>query len=108
MKSKKRLKNDSSQLLLTKLQSTLFPIINNYQDLMMTQEVSQNLVSFRFMNHFGLPFLENYTNAREIQSLYTLHVLNHAMKIKDRVIRNTARLTQPDVDPDLELRDQGE
>lgn len=76
---------------------------------MMTQEVSQTLRFVSLHESFSTYlFLKTCKNAREIQSLYTLHVLNHAMKIKDRVIRNTARLTQPDVDPDLELRDQGE
>eukprot|EP01127_Copromyxa_protea_P021732 TRINITY_DN7560_c0_g1_i1.p1 TRINITY_DN7560_c0_g1~~TRINITY_DN7560_c0_g1_i1.p1 ORF type:complete len:744 (+),score=204.58 TRINITY_DN7560_c0_g1_i1:67-2298(+) len=84
---KKSKKNDVNNLILTSLQSQLFPIINNYHDVLMTNQ--------------------NYKNSHEIQSLYTLHVLNHVMKIRDRVIRNNSRLAQPNVDPDLELRDQG-
>ena len=46
-------------------------------------------------------------NRKALQGLWCLHALNHILKTRDRVLKNTARLSKSDVTEDLELRDQG-
>jgi U3 small nucleolar RNA-associated protein 25 len=63
------------------------------------------------------PYVFNYTdvlvanrNADNCESLRTvacLHALNHVLKSRDKVLKNTARLSQSDNPETLELRDQG-
>ena len=48
----------------------------------------------------------NPQKAEELRFLACLHCLNHVLKTRDRVIRNTARLAR-DTDGDTEARDQG-
>ena len=45
-------------------------------------------------------------NAETLRKLTSLHVLNHIIKTRDKVIRDNARLAKGDAE-DIELRDQG-
>eukprot|EP01124_Arcella_intermedia_P022011 TRINITY_DN3185_c0_g1_i1.p1 TRINITY_DN3185_c0_g1~~TRINITY_DN3185_c0_g1_i1.p1 ORF type:complete len:748 (-),score=195.91 TRINITY_DN3185_c0_g1_i1:31-2274(-) len=75
-----------SRPIFTPLQEHLFPIINDYYDLLYCSR--------------------DYHNFTELRSLYVLHALNHVLKIRDRVSRHSARLKYSE-DGDLEIRDQG-
>ncbi|KAG5293480.1 DUF1253 domain-containing protein [Histoplasma capsulatum G186AR] len=68
------------------LASGLAPSIFGYHDLL-----------------FGARTLSNSARFRD---LYCLHVLNHILKTRDRVLKNNSR-SQKVPDQDLELRDQG-
>lgn len=46
-------------------------------------------------------------NAGSLRRLACLHALNHVLKGRDKVLKNTARLARAAEDEDLELRDQG-
>ncbi|EPX71739.1 U3 associated protein Utp25 [Schizosaccharomyces octosporus yFS286] len=46
----------------------------------------------------------NFKSHKLIVSLYALHSLNHVFKTRDRILKNSARLSQ---NPELEFRDQG-
>lgn len=67
----------------------------------------QSEISKPLLNYQDVLFPErNLDNEKELQRLYTLHILNHIYKTRDRVVRNTYKLnTEPD--SNLELRDQG-
>ncbi|KAI9673283.1 MAG: rRNA-binding ribosome biosynthesis protein utp25 [Trizodia sp. TS-e1964] len=66
----------------------LAPIIFNYQDLLYCDRTPDNAQSLRF--------------------LYCLHALNHVFKTRDRVIKNTAKLSKTEeMADDVECRDQG-
>lgn len=46
-------------------------------------------------------------NAQDLRSLACLHALNHVFKIRDRVIKNNARIAKADTPAEVEYRDQG-
>ncbi|KAI9794785.1 MAG: rRNA-binding ribosome biosynthesis protein utp25 [Peltula sp. TS41687] len=46
-------------------------------------------------------------NGHSLRKLSCLHLLNHVLKTRDRVIKNNARKSKHDDTDDLELRDQG-
>ena len=46
-------------------------------------------------------------NAEILRKLICLHSLNHILKIRDKVIKNNARISREDGKIDVELRDQG-
>lgn len=48
-----------------------------------------------------------WDNASSIQRLYTLHIMNHIYKTRDRVLKHNARLSAAEDPSELELRDQG-
>ncbi|PGH15807.1 hypothetical protein AJ79_02188 [Helicocarpus griseus UAMH5409] len=68
------------------LSSSLAPYMFGYQDLL-----------------FGARAL---SNSAKLRDLYCLHILNHILKTRDRVLKNNAR-SQKESEEDLELRDQG-
>ena len=63
------------------------------------------------------PYMFSYTdllygnrtpdNASSLRSLACLHALNHVLKGRDKVLKNTARLAQAEDSEILDLRDQG-
>eukprot|EP01132_Coremiostelium_polycephalum_P000477 gene477-603_t len=59
-----------NELYFTNLQKNLFPIFNEYRDLIYSEE--------------------NYTNHRSIYKLYTLHAVNHILKAKDQLLQDNA------------------
>nr|XP_022912905.1 digestive organ expansion factor homolog [Onthophagus taurus] len=71
---------------LTSLQGEIFSIINNYQD-------------FYFPGR-------TFDNAEEIRFVYCLHVVNHILKTRTKVLHHNARLSKKDDVPE-EFRDQG-
>lgn len=86
-------KNEESSDLspLTPLQKELFSIMNNYQDLLYNERT--------------------FSNADEIRFVYCLHVINHVLKTRTKVLHHNAKLSKskrPDMAevPD-EYRDQG-
>ncbi|KAI5797548.1 hypothetical protein DFH27DRAFT_595457 [Peziza echinospora] len=90
LKIKPRLQTTFSELK-TPLQKALAPTIFTYTDLLLTTR--------------------SVENTAELRHLYSLHALNHLHKTRDRVLKNTAKLTKlattnPDATPP-DLRDQG-
>ncbi|KAL6080019.1 rRNA-binding ribosome biosynthesis protein utp25 [Balamuthia mandrillaris] len=72
----------------TPLQEGLFPIFNEYLDLLYTNRDSNN--------------------ARQIRTLYIMHALNHVFKTRDEVLINSAKIkAASEQDQILEKRDQG-
>lgn len=70
----------------TPLQKDLFAILNNYQDLYYPERT--------------------FTNADEIRYIYCLHVVNHLLKTRTKIIHHNAKLAKkPDLSDDF--RDQG-
>ncbi|KAF2840669.1 U3 small nucleolar RNA-associated protein 25 [Patellaria atrata CBS 101060] len=47
------------------------------------------------------------SNGRNLRKVACLHALNHLFKTRDRILKNTARLSREQEETDLELRDQG-
>ncbi|KAK5724685.1 rRNA-binding ribosome biosynthesis protein utp25 [Elasticomyces elasticus] len=86
---KKRLADSIAKKLptLDNLQQTLAPYIFNYSDLL----VANRTVS----------------NASSLRSLACLHTLNHVLKGRDKVLKNSARLAASSEPETLDLRDQG-
>ncbi|KAK5729467.1 rRNA-binding ribosome biosynthesis protein utp25 [Elasticomyces elasticus] len=86
---KKRLADSVAKKLptLDNLQQALAPYIFNYTDLL----VANRTVS----------------NAASLRSLACLHVLNHVLKGRDKVLKNSARLAASSEPETLDLRDQG-
>lgn len=95
-KMKKRLSDQWEQVfakkktrVFTDLQEGLFPAMNEYKDLLFTGRTGQN--------------------AAEIRSLYVLHAINHLLKTRDTILKNSAKLnaTAEEKKALLDLRDQG-
>lgn len=90
--NKNNLEKHKNQKYLTPLQSEVFSIVNNYQDLY-------------FPNR-------NVTNAEELRFTYCTHVLNHVLKTRTKILHHNARLSKisngktPSIMPDA-FRDQG-
>ncbi|PHH80832.1 hypothetical protein CDD82_1490 [Ophiocordyceps australis] len=72
---------------LTKSQQALIPFMMGYQDVMFCQRTVQN--------------------SEELRESVCLHALNHVFKTRDRVIKDTYKLSKAGEDAGLELRDQG-
>lgn len=70
----------------TPLQKELFAIINNYQDLYYPQR--------------------NFSNADEIRYTYCLHVVNHMLKTRTKILHHNAKISRKS-DLTEEYRDQG-
>lgn len=75
-----------SELPLTQLQTEVFSILNNYQDLYFPQRT--------------------FENGEELRFVYCLHAMNHVIKTRLKVINHNSRLTNKD-DVSEEFRDQG-
>ncbi|XP_052756612.1 U3 small nucleolar RNA-associated protein 25 homolog isoform X2 [Galleria mellonella] len=71
---------------LTPLQKELFAVINNYQDLYYPERT--------------------FINADEIRYIYCLHVVNHMLKTRTKIIHHNAKLSKKS-DMSDEFRDQG-
>lgn len=86
---KKRLGETSARHIPTfdELQQAVAPYIFNYSDVLLGNRTPQNADSLR--------------------SVACLHALNHVLKGRDRVLKNTARLAQAEHPDSLDLRDQG-
>lgn len=70
----------------TPLQKELFSVINNYQDLYYPERT--------------------FTNAEEIRYIYCLHVVNHMLKTRTKIIHHNAKLAKKH-DLSDDYRDQG-
>ncbi|XP_055378039.1 U3 small nucleolar RNA-associated protein 25 homolog [Condylostylus longicornis] len=77
------------QPVLSEFQCELFSILNNYQDLYFPQR--------------------NFDNAEEIRFVYCLHVLNHMLKTRSRIIHHNAKIASEKLKTILpdSYRDQG-
>lgn len=80
-----KLRTNGEQIF-TPLQNEIFSVINNYQDFYYTHRT--------------------FENAEEIRFIYCVHVVNHILKTRMRVIHHNARLSNKDDVPE-EFRDQG-
>lgn len=70
----------------TPLQKEIFSIINNYQDLYYSGRT--------------------FSNAEEIRFVYCLHVVNHMLKTRTKILHHNAKLSKRNEVPD-DYRDQG-
>ncbi|KAB0804514.1 hypothetical protein PPYR_01484 [Photinus pyralis] len=68
------------------LQAEIFSVVNNYQD-------------------FYYPH-RTFENAEEIRFIYCLHIINHILKTRTKVLHHNARLAKKEDVPE-EFRDQG-
>lgn len=75
----------------------LIPSFNN---------LSQHVASLMFNYHDLLLGVRTTSNAAHLRDLLCLHLLNHVLKTRDRVIKNNSRLAK-DQGEEMELRDQG-
>lgn len=67
----------------------------------------QNEISKPMLNYQDILYpSRTIENEKELQRLYTLHVLNHIYKTRDKAIRNNQKIAA-DPEAELELRDQG-
>lgn len=70
------------------MQAELFPLINAYHDVL----------------YCG----RTHVNQGEIVSAYMLHIVNHVLIVRDRVLRNNAKLRAArEAGTELDVRDQG-
>lgn len=84
MKNNIEIKSSTS---LTPLQWELFSIINNYQDLYYPER--------------------NFSNTNQIRFVYCLHILNHILKTRTKVLHHNAKLTKSNGAIPEQYRDQG-
>lgn len=78
--------NSNKEDTFSPLQAELFSIINNYQDIYFPQTT--------------------FSNSEEIRLIYCLHVVNHIMKTRIKIIHHNAKLSLKEEVPD-EFQDQG-
>lgn len=83
--ARKNVSNDSDSFF-TPLQNEIFSVINNYQDFFYPQRT--------------------FANAEELRFVYCVHVLNHVLKTRLKVVHHNARLNKKEDVPE-EFRDQG-
>ncbi|KAI7851631.1 hypothetical protein BDC45DRAFT_538077 [Circinella umbellata] len=87
--NKEQLNSEDESQIFTPLQDRLFQQMNEYRDVL-------------YCNR-------NLDNATEIRNTYVLHALNHIHKNRDRIMRNTNKITKAQADnADIgDIRDQG-
>lgn len=85
-KSLKDFKNHKLKLPFTTLQAEMFSVLNNYQDLCYTHQT--------------------HDNAEQIRFIYCLHIVNHILKTRTKILHHNAKLSQKDDIPE-EFRDHG-
>lgn len=76
------------------------------EELAKCSSATSNLVSNIFTYQDVLYGGRTVANAEDLRVMTCLHALNHVLKTRDKVIKNTSRLAK-DTDIALELRDQG-
>lgn len=84
--NKSLLNCQNTKLSFSHLQSEIFSVLNNYQDFYFTQRT--------------------FNNAEELRFIYCLHIVNHILKTRTKVLHHNARLNRKDDIPE-EFRDQG-
>lgn len=85
---KHKLKETAKEKLpFNEFQKNLSPMLFNYQDLLYCDRTVKN--------------------STQLRQLTCLHAVNHVLKTRDRIIKDTSRLAKEGEDSDLELRDQG-
>lgn len=69
----------------------------------------QKELAFPMFNYQDIIFPgRSHANEEEVTNLYTLHLINHVLKTRDRVVKNNSKLSAHDGDDgDVEYRDQG-
>ncbi|KAK9460371.1 uncharacterized protein V1516DRAFT_686040 [Lipomyces oligophaga] len=68
------------------------------------EDLAEKLFSYRDVLYSP----ESFYNNRQIQYIYTLHILNHVFKTRDLILKNNIRLAKHvNDDEPVELRDQG-
>ncbi len=70
-------------------------------------EVMQQLASLTFSYQDIMFSARALGNAEELRRLASVHALNHIFRTRDKVIKNTAKLSRNDDDVEIEFRDQG-
>lgn len=78
---------NSSKGGMTPLQSEVFAVLNNYQDLYMPERSSRN--------------------AEELRFTYCLHAVNHVLKTRAKILLHNSRLVNRAAEVPDEFRDQG-
>jgi U3 small nucleolar RNA-associated protein 25 len=78
---------NSNQAGLTPLQSEVFAVLNNYQDLYLPERTNQN--------------------AEELRFAYCLHAVNHVLKTRAKILLHNSRLVNRSAEVPDEFRDQG-
>lgn len=78
---------DDRQSHFTDLQGELFAVMNSYSDLVYCRRT--------------------HANGEEIRAAYCLHILNHALKTRSRILQHNCKLTPWTTDVPDEYRDQG-
>ncbi|TKA64572.1 hypothetical protein B0A55_10454 [Friedmanniomyces simplex] len=83
----------------------------------LTESSAKKLPALNDLHQAVAPYIFNYSdfllasrtvdNAAGVRALACLHALNHVLKGRDKVLKNTARLAQSDTPDTLDLRDQG-
>lgn len=66
-------------------------------------ELSSSIFNYQDMLFSG----RSLQNADEIRKILSVHSLNHIFRTRDRVLKNTARMSKNERDEDAEFRDQG-
>lgn len=79
-------RNVNGESAFTPLQNEVFSVINNYQDFFYPQRT--------------------FANAEELRFVYCVHVVNHVLKTRTKVLHHNARLNKKDDVPE-DFRDQG-
>ncbi|KYQ88490.1 putative glutamic acid-rich region containing protein [Tieghemostelium lacteum] len=78
-----------NELYFNALQRNLFPVMNEYRDLLFTEE--------------------SYKNHKSIYTLYTLHAMNHVLKSRDQMLEDNALVAECEKKkkPEPDVRHQG-